>query len=321
VATVEKKETDLFTLCLTQIRAERLQPRDRKVIHGSRSDLLPTVFQKLVDNNILSMPVVNKKGKFSGVIDMLDIVRFIISLFDDIANTSLIDLETLFASDAKFSKTRVSEIIPYPYQRSNPFNPITKGYSLFASWEVLALSGIHRVPIISESGEIVDIVTQSMLVDFLWQNLEKIGKLAEKQVKDMKSQHTNFIIQRTSTKAIVAFKEMVDNNVDHVAVVNEKGMLVENLSARDLRGIRPDVKVFYRLWSSIAEFKAKAREEFPDRTPATVLYALPSHTLYQVIETMALKHVHHVYVVDDEKSMKPIRVITQTDILREMLDK
>jgi len=121
-----------------------------------------------------------------------------------------------------------------------------------------------------------------------------------------------------SAKSIIAFREMVRRNVDHLAVVDKNGVLVDNLSLRDLRGIRPDVKVFYRLWSSVLEFKTKVREEYPEKTPIGVLHVLPTDTLYKVVELMAVKHIHHVFVVDPD-TKAPTRVITQADIMREVL--
>jgi len=159
-----------------------------------------------------------------------------------------------------------------------------------------------------------------MLIDFLWQNIEKIGKLADKKVSDIQLLHNHVVTQiESSAKAITAFREMVNRNVDHVAVVDNRGRLVDNLSLRDLRGIRPDVKVFYRLWSSIAEYKVKVREEYPEKTPVGILHVLPTDTLYSVVEMMAIRHVHHVFVVESVDNMKPTRVITQADIMREVL--
>jgi len=46
---------------------------------------------------------------------------------------------------------------------------------------------------------------------------------------------------------------------------------------------------------------------------------LPTDTLYTVIELMAVKHVHHIFVVDSYEKMKPVRVISQADVMREVL--
>jgi len=319
VASVENKETDQLILSLTQIKVERLQPKTQKIVKCERGDALPTAFKLLVDNNVLAVPVMTQKGEYHGMVGIADIVRFVTEMFQDIATTSMVDIERLFKSDTKFNNTVVADIMQWPLQKANPFHPITKGYSLFSAWEVLALSNARRVPVIDPEGHVVDIVTQSMLIDFLWQNIEKIGALAERKVQDIISLNTTVNKVDKSTKAIVAFRTMISHNVDHVAVVDSNGMLVDNLSLRDLRGIRPDVQVFYRLWNSVTEFKRKEREEFSEKTPAGVLHVLPTDTLYTVVELMAVRHVHHIFVVDSKEKMTPVRVITQTDIMREVL--
>jgi len=322
VVSVDEKETDSLVLCLTQIKVERLQPRNRAIIACERSDSLPRVFQKMVENTVLSLPVLTKPGKYCGLVDMLDIVRFVTELFQDFTNASMVTLETMFTTDARFSNAIVAEILKSPRQKPASFHTVPKGYSLFSAWEILALSGAHRVPVVDPFGQVVDLITQSMLIDFLWQNVEKIGRLAEKQIKDMTTPRSNVVLQcQYSSRAIVGFREMVQKGIGYLAIVDDNGRLIDNLSLRDLRGIRPDVKVFYRLWSSVAEFKEKVREEFAAQTPLSLLYAVESHTLYQVLEMMAVEHVHQVFVVDNTFSMKPIYAITQTDVLREVLGK
>jgi len=319
VANVDKRETDQFILALSQIKVERLQPKTRKIVTCERGDTLPVVFKKLVDNNVLAVPVLNQKGDYYGMVETFDIVRFVTEMFQDITNTAMIDLERLFQSDAKFNNAVVTDIMQWPLNKTNPFRPVNKGFSLYSAWEVLALSNARRVPVIDQEGHVADVVTQSMLIDFLWQNIEKIGNLAEKKISDLQSSHAPPVIVDGSSKAIIAFREMVRREIDHVAIVDSAGKLIDNLSLRDLRGIRPDVKVFYRLWSSVVEYKSKVREEYPEKTPVGVLHVLPTDNLYTVIELMAVKHVHHIFVVDSYEKMKPVRVISQADVMREVL--
>jgi len=320
VATLTRHSTDDFALILIKTDVERLLPKGRKVYTVERQETLPEAFERMVDRNVLGLPVVNNEGKYHGFIDCFDIVKHVINLFGDLTTTTIVDLEKLFASEAKFTKTQVHEIIPHPLQKKNPFHPILKGFSLFAAWETLALAGVHRIPVIDESGAVVDIVTQSMLIDFLWQNLELIGTAANIPVKDIGSTHIPIVIQVTNqTKAIVAFKQMMDRNVNGIAVVDEHGKLVDNLSLRDLKGVRPDVKIFWRLWNTVSDFKQKVREEFPGhRIPEKPIVVVETDTLEMIVEAMALKHVHRVFVVDSRESMRPLRVISQTDILREL---
>jgi len=322
VATLVPGEADNLILVLSKIKVERLLPRGRKVIATNTFETLPDVFKKMIDANVLSLPVLNQKEKYYGVIEMDDLVEYVTTIFSDLTTTRFIDLEKMLDSEKKFTQGTVRDVMKRPLTRKNPFKPIDKGYSLFTAWEILAHGGVHRVPVLDETEQICDIVTQSMLVDFLWQNIEKIGTLADMQVKDMKAEQWEVLSSVLATsKAILAFHEMVRGEKAGLAVLDEDGKLVDNISARDLRGIHYDSKVFWRLWSSVVDYKAIVRKEFPDKTPSELVYALPDDSFYSVVEKMAKMHIHRIYVVDSKQNMKPTRVITQTDILREVLFK
>ena len=67
-------------------------------------------------------------------------------------------------------------------------------------------------------------------------------------------------------------------------------------------------------------FKEKAVTDFPPPTKiAGPIVVTENDTLASVIEKMALNHIHRVYVVNDKSGMIPQRVISQTDVLREIL--
>jgi CBS domain-containing protein len=319
VAELIRADTDDFTLVLAKTKVERLLPRGRTVISTDTAEVLPTVFKHLVSNNILSMPVLNQRKKYYGMVEMYDLVEYVTTLFADLTTTKLVDLEKMLLSEKKFVHATVKDVIRSPFSKYKTHRTLQKGYSLFSAWETLALGGIHRIAVLGELEEVVDIITPSMLIDFLWQNIEKIAHAAKRTVRDMKVEPSESLgTVKHSTRAIVAFREMVRTEKSGLAVVDDHGKLVDNMSARDLRGIHTDANVFWRLWSSVSDFKARVRQEYP-KTPTEPVYASKDDTLYSVVEKMATLHIHRVYVVDD--NTHPIRVITQVDVLREILDK
>jgi len=111
---------------------------------------------------------------------------------------------------------------------------------------------------------------------------------------------------------------MAHTGVSGLAVVDSDGKLVGNISLRDLKGIHPDAKIFWRLWNTVKIFKEKAITDYPppNAIPSSV-FVTPADSLMKVVEKMALHHIHRVYVVDENQ--KPERVISQTDVLREVV--
>jgi CBS domain-containing protein len=318
VAELVRSETDDFILVLTKTKAERLLPRGRNIITTDTSEYLSAVFKKLVDHNILSLPVLNQKNKYYGMVEMFDLVEYVTTLFSDLSSTRLVDLEKMLVSERKFLHATVKDVIRSPFTRSKSHRTLQTGFSLFTAWEVLALTRTNRIAVLGANDDVVDIITPSMLIDFLWQNIEKIGDVADRKVKEFLIEPTEELETiSNSTKAIVAFREMVRYEKSGLGVVDDSGKLIDNISARDLRGIHTDANVFWRLWSSITEFKKREKSEHD--LPSHLVSVHVDDSLYTVVEKMATEHIHRVYVVNHER--KPIRVIVQTDILIEIIGK
>jgi CBS-domain-containing membrane protein len=323
VATLETSPQDDFILTLTKIRCERLLPKTRTIVTSNREELVPVAFRKLVNTNVLSLPVLTKQGKFFAMVDAFDLVRFVTEEFSDVELMNYVDVEALFEKEKQFNNTTVGQIVKHPIRKNPPFHPLTKGFSLFCAWEALALGGYHRVPVIDDENNICDVITQSMLIDFLYQNVEKIKEMRDRELKDLKCMKNQAKVSTVNknSRAITAFRQMIRQNIHGLAVIDDRGHLVDNISLRDLRGIHPDVNVFWRLWNTIAEFKGKERADYPDQTPKGVIYAFPTDTFESVIEKMARQHIHRVYVVVSKDDLTPTHVISQTDVLQEIIGK
>eukprot|EP01126_Amoeba_proteus_P044753 TRINITY_DN4989_c0_g1_i1.p1 TRINITY_DN4989_c0_g1~~TRINITY_DN4989_c0_g1_i1.p1 ORF type:complete len:157 (+),score=27.98 TRINITY_DN4989_c0_g1_i1:900-1370(+) len=100
---------------------------------------------------------------------------------------------------------------------------------------MMVLEGLHRVPIIDRTGNITGIVTESMLIDFMWQNIEKFGDYFSKtKISDLIRCEMVYSTYE-GTRAILAFRLMVTMNVSGLAVLDKDNHLVDNLSLRDLK--------------------------------------------------------------------------------------
>jgi len=289
-----------------------------------RSDRVPVLFRLLVDNNIHSVPVLNNKGGYYGFVDMMDIVTYVGELIKTWSDFSPVKLSSLFAEKSRLSNSTVGDIMDFPVKKLTPFHPHFAGTSLFSAWESLAKEGVHRIPIIrttedTSTIDIDDIITHSMMIDFLWQNIEKITTAADMKVSIMNKPRWLLGTIRDTKKAIAAFKKMGSYEFSGLAIIDINGKLVGNMSVRDIKGLGWDGQSWYRLWDTCISYKKKILSEYPN-TPSRLLCVTNQDNLYTVVEKMATEHVHRIYVVDSLESMKPIRVITQTDVLKQLLD-
>jgi 5'-AMP-activated protein kinase regulatory gamma subunit len=94
--------------------------------------------------------------------------------------------------------------------------------------------------------------------------------------------------------------------VSALAICNEAGQLVDNLSATDLRGLgRDDIP-------NILEPIGKFFLTHGIMRKKTISTTLPNATLGKVLTLLVKNNVHRVWIVDDDKH--PIGVVSRTDI-------
>jgi CBS-domain-containing membrane protein len=110
-----------------------------------------------------------------------------------------------------------------------------------------------------------------MLIDFLWQNIEKIGSVADMKISDLFGVYPQEVFSvKPTDKAYHAFREMLVHRVSGLAVIDENGALVDNISFRDykvlyasplscsfLQRSHSDARTFWRLWDTVQDFKVR----------------------------------------------------------------
>jgi len=184
--------------------------------------------------------------------------------------------------------------------------------------EQMARLNCHRVPILNTNHRVSGILTQSMIISLIDQNLTKLGDLRFEKVRDITGglQQEVKIVQEDST-AISAFKTMTSLGISGLGVVSSTGALVDVISVRDLRGIGCKVEHFERLWFSVKRFKKEVRDEFPNQTPFFPITCILEDDIQSVIKKFNDGNLARVFVVNAD--MKPVHVITQCDILRVLI--
>ena len=197
--------------------------------------------------------------------------------------------------------------------RESPFKPVFANTPLSLVIHIFS-QGVHRVPIMDESGAIVNVFSQSNVVQFLATNqcLNLIGQKGKKTLKELGLGIKPVLAIDMHKKLIDAIHKMNNKTAPRFSalpVVNEQGILIGNISASDLAKV--GMETFHSLSSPLGEFIQ--RKEIPKRPMSTVTQAT---TLEALIKQLAKDHVHRVYVVD--KDNKPISIISLTDIMKKV---
>jgi CBS-domain-containing membrane protein len=140
----------------------------------------------------------------------------------------------------------------FPLSRRNPFRPVYSGYSLFSALEILAREpSLHRVPVIDRGQHLINIITQSQLVSIVEQHLEIMGTLKDTPLSHIPTVWTKVLSVKETDTAMTAFNLMAEHHVSGVAVLDDKGELVNNLSLRDLKQVSADASMFWRLFQDV----------------------------------------------------------------------
>lgn len=120
-----------------------------------------------------------------------------------------------------------------------------------------------------------------------------------------------------SATALETYQLLEKNRITGVAIVNARGALVGNISARDLKNFitKPNLA---KLQLTVKQFLTELRQEAIDiHIPTIVVYQ--HSTLAHVAAKIKATRVHRVFVVDDDTSMRPIAVVSVSDIVAQMI--
>lgn len=310
-----------FIKLLLRTEAQSLWPADGRIFICQRTDKVVDVWQGLIRHNFLSVPVLQKtKDKYYGFVDLADIVMFVLRMFGDEKLNIDRDFWEMYKQEEYMAQKTVNDIMVYPISRRNPFSPVKKGYTLFSSLELLAKEpGLHRIPVIDQNRKLVNIITQSQVLKFIHDNMNILGTVRNKPVTQFPTYNTHVHVINENEKAIDAFKLMTSHHVSGMAVINDQGKLVGNISLRDLKAIASDGRFFWRLYQTVKNFLQKIKREFQEKDgrPKSVVVATSSDTLEDVIKKIVQNGIHRVFIVDENH--KPTGVISLKDILLEII--
>jgi len=257
----------------------------------------------LANNKIISAPVVDPKTHvFHGMIDYLDIMNFIVSHWRKYSRT----FSSEFFPSSEFFDLPITEVLNY----SKMDFPVAIGDNasledlihLFVSTRP---SGrVHRVAVLQGVTTLWTVVSQSDLIKFLTKHLNLL-KDGNKSVGGLGLPHT-VIVAKAEDPACQVLEVMTDHLISGLALIDEKGHLVGQLSASDMRGLQPN-SVDYFLMNA-KQFSRSAS------VPKYVISCRNESLLKDVLKEFTTHRLHRIYVVTKEDYVTGI--ITLTDIIR-----
>lgn len=296
---------------------------------------ISNVFKKLTTEGFLSAPVM-RDGNYFGYIDLFDLVTFAADLFEGETSESWTDF---FEKRDDWRSATVGQIIQTTKWMArtpaiDPFQPCLYDSSMLYVFEHMARSGTHRVALLDRKDQLLGIMTESMCISFLRQNMFRLGELKNLKIeKILPDLPKDIVVVKEADTAMQAFKLMAEHHLTGLPIVDDDGVLTGAISTRDLRGVGATGEQFSQLFQSVQAYKRQIRKDFPRQAPRTHyssklvpvagLYVTPQSTIADVIGCMNDGNIHRVFVCDlaSANMGKPrvISVITQRDLIMQLL--
>jgi len=271
--------------------------------------------------NISSVPVTKgkKDNTILGFVDMLDFLADLCKLVVlepvEQGKELKIDMENLQSKTETFRKTPISTLVDL--SGKNPFYVMNGDESLADAVEQY-LKGVHRIAITDDSGDILGVVSQWTIANYLatvptddkeWIPLirEPIGKAKFT---------TQVATANPKESALSCFLKMHMKKLSAIAIVDDLGKLCGNLSISDLKGFQLFLNDFPDLLHPVEDFLRVIRKK--QGRPDNFMVAVTSDTpVKEVINKFNEEIIHSVYIIDE--NMKLIGVFSLTDLLQQLI--
>lgn len=267
-------------------------------------------FKLLLAKNILSAPVWDQDSKaYTGFLDVRDLVASCLHVIHEKKEEEFV-YEHFLTAAVTHSFRGMDPSIKYLSKR-NPFKAIKADAPLIEAAELMRRRHCHRVPVVDAEGKVVQIVSQSNIVDFLVKHKADVGEELKQTLKDINVgfKAVKTILDTDSAKE--AFDLLVETQLSGIGVVDSEGTLIGNTSASDIKAFVMNATT--KLSIPILDYLAMIRQE-PSKTDKYPVSAVkPSTTLERVLGILSKTNYHRLFIENEEG--KPIGVISISDIL------
>jgi len=292
---------------LSRTKIKEVAVMGKNVMICKETDSLLTVYQYLINNRILSLPVCSSNLKlFYGFIDIVDIVTYIAANLTAPRSNNLVQPWYAINEIANVKCGVVGN-----FSQRNPTMIVDANESVQNVIDDIAFDNYHRIALM-EDGFIAGVASQSNLLEFFYRHnmWENMGVLSWQTVSNLKLGLRDVRSVTPDVIVMDALKLLVQYRVSALAVIDVDRNLFGNLSASDLKNIGYDMELYPKLFGTVGDF---IRPQLQSAFPVTVTL---STKFRDVLALFDKKKVHRLYVTSDESAKNIVGVITPGDILK-----
>jgi CBS domain-containing protein len=306
------------------------------IVSLHRNSTVGEAWLKMTEYRILSLPILEPvTNKPLYVLSMMHILDFLITKYgkqDFSADLWAKYIEGVVGNPktGTFGAT-LEELENNSRYGMDPAPAINEDQTLGDAVRLMLECRAHRVCVLNERGDLVNLLSQSRIVELISFLIGSIPKCA-KPIQSLDVATTDVMCINENKTAFEAFCMMRDKKLCGLPIVgsvdNTENVLVGNISISDLKLVGFDSSYWRSLGRPLKEYLSclHYRPEYPLRSDAFSLLrekGCPElvrvrewHTFGHVIRTLAYFKIHRIYVTDSTGA--PTGIITLTDVLREL---
>jgi len=272
-------------------------------------------FQILIDQKIMSLPVVDASRQIKGIFSMFDFLNILLHSVDEKELTSLKDNEVLpFLQKKQFAAKPLSSFSEVG--KSEPVVVVKGKEPLLKAVQEMLRTKAHRVLVVDDSGQLINMITQSRVVALLSTMLDSVPD-PTKTLQELNLGFKEVLCVPATVTAFQAFKFIADKKVTGVAVVDDNKRLIGNLSVNDLKSLGYRFQFFSLLGQPLSVYTRTVHTQYEAlvalRPIEHVIYAKPEDTFEFAMRMLYAYRIHRIYIAD--KEMKPVGIISLYDVL------
>ncbi|CEI95756.1 hypothetical protein RMCBS344292_09934 [Rhizopus microsporus] len=276
--------------------------KDQKVIEISSKISIEEACQVLFENNISSAPI-KHEGNYIGVFDYGDVIAYI--------------LLVLQPRDKEKEGYSIQDIMNKALKGEKVSVGLVSDSTLSTAIEIFAL-GTRRVCVVKPDGGIQGILSQSTVIQYLYEHTKQFPELGEcmnKTIHQLNLGKEPVISVPANATVLNALMIMSQHGVSSLAVVSSD-KIIGNISMTDVKHVMKS----YRhglLWKTCFQFVSYIKLEQgiiegQDRLP--VFDVRPdTHLGFAIAKLLATK-AHRVWVTDEKQQL--LGVVSLTDVFR-----
>jgi len=281
------------------VNVEEIYVNMDNLITVQTNDSVGVAFDKLIKNHILSVPIIDPETQhFYNFLDILDIVHFALGVIHD---GSLLN-DDLDLVDIDFFKNTLCCQIVESYTNSYSLSKIdnlSKAINIMVS-----LPHLQRLPVTDSQGNLQGILSQSKLVEYLSGHIEKFP-IQTQRLNELRG-YKRLVKIKEDVPLKDAFIKMREERISGVAVVNDSGRVVGNISASDIKVIGIDAQLIKKLFQPISEVIGLLQGKLNPVTIST------NTSLGQLFHIFTREKIHRMYLEEDRDV---VGVLNLSDIL------